>query len=85
MRFRTRYSSQALKALRRLDPEVCSRVRDQVQRLQTTPFPRGIKRVEGPGKVFRVRIGDVRVLYTVNHERQEIDIAKIDKRGRVYK
>ena len=79
------YSTQALKALRRLDRDLVLRILSQIRLLQSGPFPREAKRVEGPGKVFRIRIGDARVLYSVSHERQELLIVKIDKRAWVYK
>lgn len=35
-------------------------------------------------KVFRVRVGDQRILYIVRYNPNKLIIAKIDKRGRVY-
>ena len=35
-------------------------------------------------KVFRVRVGDYRILYSVSYEENLILIIKVDKRGRVY-
>ncbi len=52
------------------------------------PFPRDVKRVENQWfeneKVFRIRVGDYRVLYTVNYTKNRILIFSIDKRSRVY-
>lgn len=35
-------------------------------------------------KVFRVRVGDYRILYTVNYEKKRVLIVNLDKRSRAY-
>ena len=43
------------------------------------------KTVEGYGeKLFRVRVGDYRILYEVDHKNNLIGIVKIEKRERAY-
>jgi len=46
--------------------------------------PHGAKAVVGEHGVFRIRIGDYRTIYRVNHEQNKIIIVKIDKRSKVY-
>ncbi len=35
-------------------------------------------------KIFRVRVGDYRILYEVDYSKNFIGIVRIDHRGRVY-
>lgn len=57
----------------------------KIEKLQTEPFPQDCKRVVGTKeKLFRVRVGDYRILYLVDYDRNKILIADIDKRTRVY-
>lgn len=58
----------------------------KILKLQEDPFPPETERVEGykGEKIFRVRVGDCRILYMVRYEDKSIFIAKVDKRGRVY-
>lgn len=55
-------------------------------KLKNEPFPHECVRIEGlTEKVFRVRVGDYRILYIVEHTSVTIYVPDIDKRGRVYK
>lgn len=83
--FQLFYSNQALKFLKQADRIMQKRALDKLEALQKEPFPRDAKRVEGFGeKLFRVRMGDVRILYEVEYGERKIGVVKIDKRSRVY-
>jgi mRNA-degrading endonuclease RelE of RelBE toxin-antitoxin system len=45
-----------------------------------------IKPMEGyPGNTYRLRIGDFRVLYAVDHEVKKVRITSVQHRGDAYK
>ena len=44
-----------------------------------------IVKLEGTEGTYRIRIGDIRIVYRVYWELQHIDIQKIEWRGRAYK
>ena len=48
------------------------------------PAGTDIKKLKGV-EMFRLRVGDYRILYTVNEEKKVIIIENIDNRGDVYK
>jgi len=52
--------------------------------LRDNPIIHDTKIVEGANKVFRVRVGDYRILYEVDYTNSLIGIVKIDKRPKVY-
>jgi mRNA interferase RelE/StbE len=61
------------------------RIKKGIEKLAFDPIPHNAVRVEGQKeKVFRIRIGDFRVLYVVHQKDKEITVFKIDKRQRVY-
>ena len=77
----------ALKFLKSIkDKTLLKRLSDKIDELEKNPFPQDIERVEGyrDVKVFRVRVGDYRILYFVDYSYSKVFIEKIDKRGRVY-
>lgn len=79
-------SVRAQRFLDKLSSQLTSRIQARLARLQSDPVPSDAKflgRDRGE-KVFRYRIGDHRVLYTVDHARRQVVIAKIDKRSRAY-
>ena len=85
--FSTELNKQALKFLKSIrDKTALKRIGDKIDELEKNPFPQDIERVEGYKdiKVFRVRVGDYRILYFVDYSSSKIYIEKIDKRNKVY-
>jgi mRNA interferase RelE/StbE len=71
------YSKEALKALHR-------RIRDKIRELAINPrVLRNVKRLSNhPG--YRLRVGDWRVIYTVDQGAITIHVIRIEARGGVY-
>ena len=86
MPFSVQLGPQPAKFIKKLDSQAKERIRSKLLKLQDDPFPPEVERVEGHKgeKVFRVRVGDYRILYIVRYETNLILVAKIDKRSRVY-
>jgi len=59
---------------------------DKIEKLEENPFPQEVERVEDfeGEKVFRVRVGDQRILYIVRYNPNKLIVVKVDKRSRVY-
>jgi len=80
-------SQRAQKFLDKLDSHIKERIETALKRLNENPVPSNSKfigRDEGGEKIFRFRIGDYRVLYSIDENSKIILIIKIDKRERVY-
>ena len=78
-------SSHSKKFLRKVDKQLFRRFMEKIRVLGSDPFPSDSKRVVGrKEKVFRIRVGDYRVEYLVDYDINEVLIADIDKRERVY-
>lgn len=86
MKFQFRYDKQPLKFLKHQDKHISKRLIDKLEdTLSKNPVPHDSKRVKGKKDlVFRIRIGDYRVLYRINYKTKSIIIVKIDKRPKVY-
>ena len=55
--------------------------------LKTNPVPGrnfDIKKIKGAKGIYRVRIGDYRVVYFVDKENQTIHVLKFERRKKVY-
>tara|TARA_Y100000310_G_scaffold292849_1_gene321951 strand:- start:258 stop:518 length:261 start_codon:yes stop_codon:yes gene_type:complete len=72
--------------LRFKDKTLIKRIFKKIEELKEEPFPSDAVRVEEykKDKVFRVRVGDYRILYYVDYEKSLIAIINIDKRSKVY-
>ena len=79
------YSNQALRFFKQAERDVATRILKKIEHLRGEPFPADTKPVEGfREKLYRVRVGDFRILYEICYDKNILGIVKIDKRGRVY-
>lgn len=85
MMFDIKYSRQAVKFLKSLDKKLVLRILRKIEKLKEEPILHDSKTVEGYSeKLFRVRVGDYRILYEVDYKNNLIGIVKIEKRARAY-
>ena len=78
-------SNHAQKFLNKADNQLYDRITDHIKALAINPFPKESCRIVGrKEKIFRIRVGDYRIQYTVFYEKNEIIITDIDKRSRAY-
>lgn len=84
--FPAEFSSRANKHIKKLDEVTRTRIKKRIERLEEDPFPQEVERVQdyNDQKVFRVRVGDQRILYIVRYNPNKLIISKVDKRPRVY-
>lgn len=77
---------QAEKDLRDLPPPVLRRVDARLLALSDEPQPRGALKLKGKeGEGWRVRVGDYRILYTIDTNQKIIRVYRIGHRRDVYR
>jgi len=80
-----RYSKQAVSFLKSAEKKLTLRILKKIEKLIENPIEHDSKVVEGYSeKLFRVRVGDYRILYEVDYKNNQLGIVKIDKRSKVY-
>lgn len=81
------YQIEVTRAARRdltsLPKSVFKRVDAKIQSLAEDPHPRGTKKLED--NLFRVRVGDYRIIYQVVSDTITIDIIRVRHRREVYR
>ena len=84
--FPAEFSSKSAKYIKKLDATTRKRIEDRINKLEEHPFPQEVERVEDfkGEKVFRVRVGDQRILYVVRYNPNNLIVVDVDKRSRVY-
>ena len=70
--------------LKKADKIIAKRLFEKIEKLQIEPVIHDTKVIEGPKNLFRVRVGDYRILYEIDYKEKIIGIVKIDKRSKVY-
>ncbi len=78
------YSSRSKRFLKKADKALSRRLIEKIDKLRKDPIIHDTKRVEGAGSLFRMRVGDCRILYEVDYQNNRIGVVKIDKRSKVY-
>lgn len=85
MALEIRFGSKADRFLQAADQKIADRIARKIKALAENPVPRGIKKVLGEEGVFRTRVGDYRILYSLENDNRTLLVVNIDKRSRVYK
>ncbi len=83
-RYSIEISRTAEKQLNKLDPDDQHRVAKAIIALADDPHPQGSRKLSGYEDVFRIRVGQCRVLYSVSGKKLVIIILKIGHRKDVY-
>lgn len=73
------------KDLRSLSRTLVSRVMERIERLKTDPFPRQAIKLSGTERLYRVRVGDYRIVYEVDIQAEQITIHYVRHRREVYR
>ena len=84
MKYEVRLSKRANRELALLEQSTRSRVVARLEELGDDPFPRGAIKLQGREGVYRIRVGDYRVLYEVFRKEGLVLVDKIDHRSGVY-
>jgi mRNA interferase RelE/StbE len=79
------FRRSADKDLRRLDAATERRVVRVIEELARQPRPAGCRKLVGSENAFRIRIGDYRVIYTVEDAVREIVIESVRHRREAYR
>ncbi len=53
--------------------------------LAANPRPRGVKKLSGPDDLYRVRVGDYRIVYQIHDDRLIVLVVRIGHRRDVYR
>jgi len=73
------------KELQRLDGRVRARIVRKVNVLADDPRPHGTVKLTGPDNLWRIRIGDYRVVYAIEDDRLIVTVVRVAGRGAVYR
>lgn len=84
-RYRLAFKPSAERAFLALPKDVQKRIEKRLLLLQDTPRPPGIKALAGEPGVYRLRVGDYRVLYEVHDDQVLVLVLKIGHRREVYR
>lgn len=84
MPYRVLIKRSAEKELAALPAQTKERIDQRLLKLEYDPRPRGVKKLQGQ-ESFRLRVGDYRVLYTVDDYARQVIVYAVGHRRDVYR
>jgi mRNA interferase RelE/StbE len=74
----------ARKELENLSDTLISRLVPKIEALAANPRPTGCRKLRGYKDLWRIRVGDYRVVYIIDDDRKMVSITRIAHRRDVY-
>ena len=85
MIYEIEFKPAAWRELSRLERDLQERVAVAIDALAANSRPPGSRKLRGASDLYRIRIGDYRVLYAMNEETASLLIVRIRHRGTAYR
>lgn len=82
--YRIDFARSARKQLESLPDAVAMRVLTRIEGLARTPRPHGCRKLVGSDNLWRIRMGDYRVIYTIDDAKQIVDVNAVRHRREAY-
>ncbi len=79
------FAQPAEKQLEDLPSSVQRRVKEKIDSLERNPRPQGIDKIAGEEQLYRVRIGDYRVIYQIRDSEHLVLVLHIGGRKDIYR
>ena len=85
MKYRLELTRGAVRDLKKLPNDILKRVDAYLLALAENPFPPASKKLTGSVDFYRIRIGDYRVIYSVEGKRLIVLVIRVRHRREVYR
>ena len=79
------FARSARRELEGLPAKVAERVLAKIESLARQPRPSGCKKLRGPSNLWRVRVGEHRIVYEIDDRNRMVDIVIVRHRGEAYR
>lgn len=82
--YRLEFDPRAWKEIMALSDAVQNKIFDAAEGLENTPRPSGCKKLRGAGALYRIRVGDYRILYEVRDKLLVVTVVRVGDRKDIY-
>ena len=83
--YRLSVARSARKELRAMDRAVAMRIIARLESLARIPRPSGCTKLEGAADLWRIRVGDYRIIYAIDDRAKTVDVTIVRHRRDVYR
>jgi mRNA interferase RelE/StbE len=84
MAYRIEFSPAAERQFKKLSREIQLRLTPRMNGLMENPFPRGVKKLSEEENLYRLQVGDYRIIYQVQQKALIVLVVKLGHRKEVY-
>ena len=85
MTYKIEFAKQAAKQFKALPRQEQQRLKTKIDNLEIDPLPPGVVKLSGEKNLYRIRVGNYRIIYSIQDSRLLILIVKIGHRKDVYR
>jgi mRNA interferase RelE/StbE len=83
MSYEVKFKKSAVKELADVPQKEQQIIIEKIEDLSENPYPHGYKKLKGE-EAYRIRIGNYRVIYTIDNGVLEIEVIRIGHRKNIY-
>jgi mRNA interferase RelE/StbE len=77
-------TSSAEREIKKLSGQLVARIMPRLENLASNPRPSGCKKLRGGDDEWRIRVGDYRVVYTIDDAELRVEVTRNRHRSEVY-
>ena len=78
------FAASAKKELKALPADAIGRLLPKIRELVENPRPNGCKKLQGYKNRWRIRVGNYRIVYSIDDQARVVDVTRIAHRRDVY-
>ena len=79
------FARSARKELEAVDETIVNRLFPKIENLSVNPRPAGCRKLTGNKSLWRIRVGNYRIVYSINDDKNIVDIIAVCDRKDTYK
>lgn len=84
MQYTVLIAPAARRDLKRIRGTARRRIAEAIDQLADDPRPHGSSKLAGPDDLYRVRVGDYRIIYKIEDDRLLVIVARVGHRRDIY-
>ena len=83
--YKIEFKSNAWKDLKAIQKPFVKKISNKIYQLSVNPFPHGFKKLKSSETIYRIMVGEYRVIYSINQSLRLITVYYIRHRKDIYK
>lgn len=79
------FARSARKELQAVSTTLAERIIEKIELLASNPRPSGCKKLRGHSSLWRIRVGEYRVIYSIDDNNRVVDVSIVRHRNEAYR